>query len=95
MSPGLTVATLTRWPHGFSRPQHAGDSARAWLLLFDLHKRRFRPRESMELHLPPPLASAGGVAASKRALEAAGLADMDEDLWEVGHAKDDFSGCKP
>ncbi|KAJ1526197.1 hypothetical protein ONE63_009356 [Megalurothrips usitatus] len=61
-------------------PQHAGEPARAWLLLFDLHKRRFRPREAVELHLPPP---PGGSVPSRQALAGAGLADMDDDLWEV------------
>ncbi|XP_034240186.1 uncharacterized protein LOC117644684 [Thrips palmi] len=63
-------------------PQHAADPARAWLLLFDLHKRQFRPREAMELHMPPP---PGGFVPgmSRQALVSAGLAEMDDDLWEM------------
>ncbi|KAE8746505.1 hypothetical protein FOCC_FOCC006739 [Frankliniella occidentalis] len=60
---------------------HAGEPARAWLLLFDLHKRHFRPREAMELHLPPP--PGGHQVSSRQALASAGLADMDDDLWET------------
>ncbi|KAK3914668.1 Putative methyltransferase NSUN7 [Frankliniella fusca] len=62
-------------------PQHASEPARAWLLLFDLHKRHFRPREAMELHLPPP--PSGHHVNSRQALQSAGLADMDDDLWET------------